>query len=239
MPVLLVGLWALARRRWALPGAAVVTLATLLVAPLLFYPSSLGDWLGVVLNGQAASQAQVSASVWGLSYQWLNGVVPWVPVAAVLTLVGILALVPGWWRDLADRTSPVPLALPLTICMNSVISPYMLGYEQVLLLIPAMILLASAGLPDEQPDATSRRWRLVTYGWLAVLPFLIVVVQIYIDKEYPVVVQSAAMLAMCWLARCGVRIVQNAPSSRFVLLAPNSDSQIAGLRPLRADRVPQ
>ena len=31
--------------------------------------------------------------------------------------------------------------------MNSVVSPYLLGYEQVLLLMPAMIFLAAAGLP--------------------------------------------------------------------------------------------
>jgi hypothetical protein len=239
LPVLLIGLWALARRRWAIPVAAILSLVSLLAVPLLFYPSSLGDWLGVVVRGQASSQAEVSASVWGLSYQWLHGVVPWVPVAVVLTLVGVAALVPGWWRDLTDRTSPVPLALPLTICMNSVISPYMLGYEQVLLLVPAMIMLAAAGLPDEQPDANSRRWRLIVYGWLAILPFLIVVVQVYIDKEYPVVVQSAAMLAMCWFAGCGVRIAQNAPSSRFVLRLRENGSQMFGLGPFRANQVTQ
>jgi hypothetical protein len=224
LPVVLIGLWALARRRWAIPAAAVVSLALLLALPMLFYPSSLGDWLGVVAGGQASSQVEVSASVWGLSYQWLNGVVPWVPVAAVLTVVGLVALVPSWRRDLTDRKSIVPLALPLTICMNSVISPYMLGYEQVLLLIPAMIFLAAAGLPGEQSDAGSRQWRLVVYGWMAVLPFLIVVIQTFVDKEYPVVLQSATMLVMCWLAECGLRIARNAPGSRFVLATRLEDS---------------
>jgi hypothetical protein len=224
LPVVLIGLWALARRRWAIPAAAVVSLALLLALPVLFYPSSLGDWLGVLTGGQASSQVEVSASVWGLSYQWLNGVVPWVPVAAVLTVVGLVALVPSWRRDLTDRKSIVPLALPLTICMNSVISPYMLGYEQVLLLIPAMIFLAAAGLPGEQSDASSRRWRLLVYAWMAVLPFLIVVIQTFVDKEYPVVLQSATMLVMCWLAECGLRIARNAPGSRFVLATRLEDS---------------
>jgi hypothetical protein len=224
LPVVLIGLWALARRRWAIPASAVVSLAFLLLVPMLVYPWSLGDWLGIVAGGQASSQVEVSASVWGLSYQWLNGVVPWVPVAAMLTVVGLAALVPGWRRDLTDSQSIVPLALPLTICMNSVISPYMLGYEQVLLLIPAMIFLAAAGLPGEQSDAGSRRWRLLLYGWMAVLPFLIVVIQVYIDKEYPVVLQSATMLVMCWIAGCGLQIARNAPGSRFVLATKSEGS---------------
>lgn len=229
LPVLLLGLWAFSRRRWAIPISAVVSLVLLLVVPLLVYPSSLSDWLGIVAGGQASSQVQVSASVWGLSYQWLHDFMPWVPVAAVLTLVGLATLVPGWRRDLMDRTSPVPQALPLAICMNAIISPYMLGYEQVLLLIPAMIFLAAAGLPDEQTDATSRRWRLAVYGWMAVLPFLIVAMQaLFIDKEYPVVLQTAIMLVMCWMAQCGLRIVRNAPASRFFLLSPRTDPQPEG-----------
>jgi hypothetical protein len=235
LPVLLLGLWALSRRRWAILVADMVALALLVAVPLLVYPSSLGDWVGIVAGGQASSQVQVSASVWGLSYQWLNSIMPWVPVAAVLTLVGLAAVVPGWRRDLTDRASPVPQALPLAICMNAIVSPYMLGYEQVLLLIPAMIFLAAAGLPDEQTDQTSRRWRLAVYGWMAVLPFLIVVVQVFIDKEYPVVLQTATMLVMCWIAQCGLRIVRNAPASRFFLLSSRTDPQpeggIVGINP--------
>ncbi|MEO8288976.1 MAG: glycosyltransferase 87 family protein [Chloroflexota bacterium] len=224
LPVLLLGLWALTRRRWAIPLSAVASLALLLLAPLLFFPSSLSGWLGVVISGQASSQAEVSASVWGLSYQWLPGSIPWVPVAISLSLVGLLALVPSWRRDLTDRKYPVPLALPLTICINSIISPYMLGYEHVLLLVPAMIFLAAAGLPDEQKDARSMRWRVTIYGWMAVLPFLIVAVQSFVDREYPVIVQSLTMLALCLLAKCGLRIVADAPSSRFVLGAQSAVS---------------
>ena len=217
LPVVLLGLWALSRRRWAIPVSAVVSLAALIVVTSLVFPSSWAIGWASSSRGQASSQAQVSASVWGLSYQWLHIIVPWVPVAVALSLVGLALLVPGWRRDLTDRVSPVPLALPLTICINSVVSPYMLGYEQVLLLIPAMIFLAAAGLPGEQNDARSKRWRLMVYGWMAVLPFLIVVVQTFIDKEYPVIIQSATMLVICWMADCGLRIAESAPSSGFVL----------------------
>ncbi len=205
LPVLMIGLWALSRRRFAIPASAAISLASLLLLPTLFYPNSLADWLSVVSSGQASSQAQVSASVWGLSYQWLGAQSPWVLISLALTLLGIAALLLRWWRDLKDHTCPVPLSLPLTICMNSVISPYMLGYEHVLLLFPALVLLASAGLPDEVHPATQtqsrKRWRFALYVWLAALPVLVVAVQAVLNKEYPAIAQSLPMLAICWLAK--------------------------------------
>jgi hypothetical protein len=205
--VLLIGLWALSRRRFATAGSAVASLAILLLVPNIFYPWSLGEWLRVVTDGQAASQMKVSASVWGVSYQWLGPDLPWQAVAAVLTLVGLVALLPRWWRDLRDRTSPVPLSLPLTLCMNSVVSPYMLGYEHVVLFLPALVLLAAVGLPGEEApeEARSRaRWRIALYVWLGVLPYLVFAVQASIGEslmEYPAIAYSAAMLALCWIAK--------------------------------------
>lgn len=206
LPVILLGLWTISRRRFVIPGAALASLAALLVVPNVFYSWSLGSWLGVAFgNGQAGSQASVSASVWGLSYQWLGPSAPWVAVAVILSLVGLVALLPRWWGDLRDRTSPVPLALPLTLCMNSVISPYMLGYEHVLLLMPALLYLAMAGVPGAQADAGQARstlkWNFGIYTWMAILPLLVVGMQATIDKEYPAIVQSLPMLALCWLVR--------------------------------------
>lgn len=207
--VLLITLWALSRRRYLIPASAAVTLGALLLGPLLAYPWSLGDWIGVVAGGQASSQVQVSASVWGVSYQWLGANSPWVAVALVLTLVGIGALLPFWWRDLKDKQSPLPMALPLTICVNSVVSPYMLGYEHVLLLLPAMVFLAAAGPSGMDTGEVSpavqrsrKYWRLGIYTWIAVVPFLIVAVQGVLNgKEYPVIAQSLSMLAICWMAK--------------------------------------
>jgi hypothetical protein len=142
--------------------------------------------------------------VWGLSYQWLGGGVAWKLVAGALTLAGLALLVPRWWHDLKDRTSLVPLSLPLTICVNSVISPYMLGYEHVVLLLPALVYLACAGLPGDEASASTGRdrtlWRLAIFAWMGVLPWLVLAVQGVIDREYPAVAQSAAMLAICWVA---------------------------------------
>lgn len=205
LPVLLIGVWAVSRRRFAIPVSAAISLASLLLIPTIFYPNSLTGWLSVVSSGQASSQAQVSASVWGLSYQWLGAQSPWVLISIALTLLGVAALLPRWWGDLKDRTSPVPLSLPLTLCMNSVISPYMLGYEHVLLLFPALVLLGSAGLPDEahptNQNRSRKRWRFALYLWLAALPMLVVAVQAMLNKEYPAIAQSLPMLAICWMTR--------------------------------------
>jgi hypothetical protein len=119
--------------------------------------------------------------------------------------LGVAALLPQWWRDLRDRVSPVPVALGLTICMNSVISPYMLGYEHVLLLLPAVVILAAAGLPGEERSTAEardrRQWRMAIYTWMVVLPLLVVVVQSVLAREYPAVAHSVTMLALCWVGK--------------------------------------
>jgi len=132
----------------------------------------------------------------------------WRAMALVLTLGVLAAMLPRWWEDMRDRRSPMPLALPLTLCVNSVVSPYMLGYEHVLLLMPALVFLAAAGpaglaASDEPELERSRKsWRLAIYMWMAVLPFLVVAVQAVLDgKEYPAIAQSLPMLALCWLFR--------------------------------------
>jgi hypothetical protein len=207
LPVALLCIWALSRRRFVMPVSAVVSFALMLGLPALFYPTSIGDWLSVVFGkGQAASQAQVSASVWGLAYQWLGADSPWRLVALVLTIAGVAAILPWWWRDLRDKTSPMPMSLPLTLCMNSVISPYMLGYEHILLLIPALLYVAAAGLPSDGGSSkevlvSKKRLRMAVYTWMAVLPILIVAVQGVLSKEYPAIAQSASMLAICWVVK--------------------------------------
>ncbi|MDQ6694711.1 MAG: DUF2029 domain-containing protein [Chloroflexota bacterium] len=207
LPVLLLVLWAVSRRRWTVPLSAAISGCLLLFGPLLFYPGSLSGWLSTVFgaHAQASSQAYVSASVWGVSYQLLGKHGPWVAAATLLSVAGVLALLPSWWRDLKDRTAPIPLSLPLTVCVNSVISPYMLGYEHVLLLFPALVLLATAGLPVSQVGSSKEakgraRWRQSIYIWLAVLPLLVGAVQGTVDKEFPAILQSLPMLALCCVA---------------------------------------
>jgi hypothetical protein len=77
----------------------------------------------------------------------------------------------------------------------------MLQYEHEVLLLPALVFLAAAGLPNERTDAGARRWRLSMYVWMAALPFLIVALQVVEDKEYVTVIQSATMLAICLVAQ--------------------------------------
>ena len=206
----------------------------MLLAPNLFYPWSLDDWLSIVFGRQATSQVQVSASVWGVSYQWLGSSLVWMPLAALLSLAGLLLLVPAWRRDLRDKASYVPLSLLLTLCVNSVISPYMLGYEHVILLFPALVLLAWAGLPNSvqspvpvgavgEPPVQSqdeskrtldptkwRLWRLAIFTWIGLLPFIVVALQAVLDREYPAILQSASMLGMVWVMRNGQGVMRNA-----------------------------
>ncbi|HKP51826.1 MAG TPA: glycosyltransferase family 87 protein [Chloroflexia bacterium] len=207
LPIVLLCIWALSRRRFAMPVSAIASFVLMLGLPALFYPNSIGDWLSVVFGrGQAASQAQVSASVWGLAYNWLGADSPWRLIALALTIAGVAAILPWWWRDLRDKTSPMPMSLPLTLCMNSVISPYMLGYEHVLLLIPALLYIAAAGLPGDsglsgEELAGKKRLRMAMYTWMAVLPILVVALQSVRGKEYPAIAQSLPMLAICWVVR--------------------------------------
>jgi hypothetical protein len=207
LPIVLLCVWALSRRRFTIPVSAIVSFVLMMALPMLFYPNSLGEWLSVVFGkGQAGSQAEVSASVWGLSYQWLGADAPWRMMALAFTVVGVAAILPWWWRDLRDKSSPMPMSLPLTLCMNSVISPYMLGYEHVLLLIPALLYIAAAGLPHDDVStkeelANKKRLRVAVYIWLAVLPMLVVALQGVLSLESPAIAQSASMLAICWTVR--------------------------------------
>jgi hypothetical protein len=201
--VVLLCIWAITRRRVAIPASALLCLGALLLLPLLFYPTSLGDWLRVVFGGQAASQAEVSASVWGVSYHLLGEGSPWRLVALVLSIVGIVAFLPFAWRDLRDRTSPLPFSLLLALCINSVISPYMLGYEHVLLLLPALVLLAAAGVPNGQtePRSGGKSLRFAMYIWMAILPLLVVSLQGGLEKEWPAIAQSVPILMILWITR--------------------------------------
>ncbi|MDQ5826385.1 MAG: DUF2029 domain-containing protein [Chloroflexota bacterium] len=207
LAVILVGLWAISRRRFAIPVSAVVSLAALLLVPLIAYPDSLGDFVRVVVGGQASSQASYSASVWGVSYAVLGDGGPWVAVSLVLSLLGVVLLLPRWWRDFKDSSSVVPLSLPLTLCVNSIISPYMLGYEHVLLLMPALVLLSGLGLPikgfeSAQAQHTGRKlFRMSIFVWLLLLPLCVSLLHQSFAREYPLIIQSAVMLAICWAVR--------------------------------------
>lgn len=207
LAVILVSLWAISRRRFVIPLSAVVSLAALLLAPLIAHPASLGDFLQIVVGGQASSQAPVSASVWGVSYALLGEQGPWAAVSLGLSVLGVALLLPRWWRDFKDSSSAVPLSLPLTLCVNSVISPYMLGYEHTLLLMPALALLSGLALPVARSEPAHaepvgrKLLRMGIFVWLLVLPLSIGILHQAVQGEYPLVIQSAVMLAICWVVR--------------------------------------
>lgn len=227
LALVLIAVWAISRKRFLIPVSTAISLAALLLLPLIFYPASLGDWFSVAfLRGQASSQAYVSASVWGLSYNLLGGKgSPWVPLAIVLSLLGVAMLLPWWRKDLRDRTSSVPVSLPLTLGMNSIISPYMLAYEHLLLLLPALVVLASLGLPDTgiagQGEIIGRKMlRIGLYAWLGVLPLLTSLLQTAAtgsspdQKDYPIVLQAVTIFVICWKVASETRRDGNAKTQR-------------------------
>ncbi len=199
-------LWAISRRRYGILISAVGTLAALLLLPLLFFPASLSEWLSILFKGgQAASQAEVSASVWGLSYNIVGAGSPWIAVSAALSLAGVALLLPLWRRDMKYTASAVPLSLPITVVVNSLISPYMLGYEHVLLLMPALVLLAWLGLPGAGEERGNKLLRWSVYAWLGVLPLLTGLLQEVSGRDYPIVVQSASLLIIIGCAQWQIR----------------------------------
>src|SRR2546430_1858048 len=95
-------------------------------------------------------------------------------------------LLPRWICEHGCSVTPSrverwPLGLPPPLWVNAVISQFLLGYGHVLLLLPALIFLAAAGLPGAQTAQEEARnstlWRLAIYVWMAVLPLLLVLVQ--------------------------------------------------------------
>ncbi|HUP28350.1 MAG TPA: glycosyltransferase family 87 protein [Chloroflexia bacterium] len=217
LAVALVGLWALIRRRYAIPASAAVIFLLLLGLPSLIYPHSVPEWTAIVFGGQAGSQAEVSASVWGVNYALLGATSFWRWAALAMSAVGLLLLLPFWRDDLKGKASPVPLALPVTLCVNSIISPYLLGYEQVLLLFPAVVMVAGIGIASDGAGSLARaRLRAALFVWIGLLPLVLVPIQMLMKAEYPLVVQSATMLVMCLLVR--FNWIDNAKGAQQVAL---------------------
>jgi hypothetical protein len=206
LAVVLLGLWALSQRRIVMALSAVVGLAAVQFLPLLLFPWSLEGWLRNLFgpHAQATSQAQVSWSIWGLSYQVFGAHGPWRIVAGVVMVLCLCLLLPCWLRDLRDHSAPFPRSLPLTVCVNSVASPYLLGNEQVLLLFPALVLLSQvSGLHMSVAPVGKRAstaWRFIIYTWAFLISVPMTLVQDALQKDYPGITLSAVMLVLCLYA---------------------------------------
>lgn len=193
LPVLLAVVVWLMGRRW-LPVAVVVGVgASLYLGPLLFAPRSLGDWLAVSFQtqGQAVRMAPVATSWWGTSYNLAGGA--WTIMAAAASLLTLLLLITPWRR--AIRSGRIADALPLTVIIALLVSPYTLVYDQVLLLLPFATLWQRSG---QAAGRTALYLRGALLLWLTVGS---VVVGVYAGegRGYIAVVQPLTLLLLYYV----------------------------------------
>ncbi len=200
--VLLALLVWLRRRSWRPILSFVLTGLLLNLAPLLLAPTSLADWLKVSFSGQqqATRMAPVATSWWGMSYNLTGG--GWL-LAGGLSLLTLALLARPWW--VAINSGLLANALPLTVIVGLLISPYTLVYDQVVLLLPFAWLWLAAGATNPRAAIYLRASLLL---WLT---FLSVLLGAFVESRYGyrTVIQTASLLLLY-----GVVIYLRQPATR-------------------------
>jgi len=125
------GLLLLVRKDWSGLGGLAAGGGALLVTSWIISPGWLFRWLRVGVD--KTTRVFGTPTLWGLSYELVGGTL-WTPVAAgVAILLSLLTLVLVFrWRK--EWLS----ALGLALCASLLVTPYMLAYDQILLLLPAV-----------------------------------------------------------------------------------------------------
>ena len=181
----------------AAPGrawSAAAATAALHLGPLAFFPHAVADWFSVnfLVQKQAYRLAPVSSSWWGAAYHgagWLGS--RWWVVAAILsvsTLLLLLRPLRNVWRDGEWRS-----ALPLTVIVTLLVTPYTIAYDQVLLLLPAVWLWMRVVV------AGNRQARLVGLAllvWSTLLPMLLLFAMEAVHSNYVKVTQTLGLLGL-------------------------------------------
>ncbi len=188
LAILLLGWLLLARRKAIL---SIVLTAALYLIPALFVPYAFSGWFSVnfLVQKQSTRLAPASSSWWGLAYAWAGHW--WVWVAGALSLLTIALLIRPVQRAIAARD--VTAVLPLAIIVTLMITPYTLGYDQVLLLLPFAWLWLRL-----QNDArlAARLLRYALLLWLTLLPLLQVELVDMVQSNYIRVIQTLALLIL-------------------------------------------
>jgi len=183
---LLVWLWG---RRWRPVLGFVLTGLLLNLAPLLLAPTALADWLKVSFSGQqqATRMAPVATSWWGTSYNLTGG--GWL-LAVVFSLLTLALLARPWW--VAINSGRLANAMPLTVIVGLLITPYTLVYDQVLLLLPFAWLWLATGATNPRVAIYLRVSLLL---WLT---FLSVLLGAFVEDRYGyrAVIQTASLLLL-------------------------------------------
>ncbi len=126
-----VGLLFLTRRDWRALGGLLVSIMALFITSWLIRPGWLWPWLGARAK---AGLTFGTPTLWGLAFD-VVGPEHWI-LAGALTAV----LVSGLTLFLIVRRSGDPaFGIGLAVCGSLLVTPYLWNYDQLLLLVPALI----------------------------------------------------------------------------------------------------
>jgi hypothetical protein len=132
-------LWFLIQKSWRAVLGMGISIASLIGITILLQPPWIRDWL-MIGKGKALATAGTTPTLWGLS----AAIIPhpilwfWFTICLSLVLMGV-----GFF--LLARTRPERKLLILTallLPLSVFVTPYLWAYDHILLLIPAVVLVA-------------------------------------------------------------------------------------------------
>ncbi len=208
--------WAVAAQ-WRKVTVALGAITALYLLPILFAPYSFTDWFNVsfLAQKQATRLIPASSSWWGLCWQMVRPLIGdwWLLLAALLSLATLALLLNPLRRALAARD--VMPVLPLAIIVTLLITPYTIGYDQVILLLPAawlwLKLWAQPGL--------ARILRLCLAVWLTLLPFWQLSLVADTGRNYPRIIQTLALLGLYYLINYATDVQADEPLAELGLVS--------------------
>ncbi len=188
--------WLIAAQ-WRKVVVALGAIAALYLVPILFAPYAFSGWFSVnfMVQKQSTRLIPASSSWWGLCWHLVRPVIGdwWVPLATLLSLATLALLLNPLRHALAARD--VMAVLPLAIIVTLLVTPYTIGYDQVILLLPAawlwLMLQGHAGL--------ARTLRLALALWLTLLPLWQLSLVADTGRNYPRIIQTLALLGLYYL----------------------------------------
>jgi hypothetical protein len=132
-------LWLLMRKSWEGVLGIGVTIGSLMAITILIQPGWITDWWSIGM-GKALSTAGTTPTLWGLSAAVLPNPTSWfwitLSLALLLVAVGLFLLVK------TDSVQKLLVLLAILLPISIFVTPYLWAYDHILLLIPAVILVA-------------------------------------------------------------------------------------------------
>jgi len=195
IPVLLLVM--LLERRWSFIASFAITVMGLVISSWLLVPQWPIRWQGNPVE-TANVRLTISPTIWGFSHTVVTGLerADWwalTTLPACLVLIGVVSYL--WFmRRNAFRTGDqlAPL-LSLTMIISLLISPYMLSYDFVLLLLPVMTCL---WLIQPLPSLIRRALLASLISCAIFLPWALLAISAQTGQETITVLLPASLLAI-------------------------------------------